>query len=468
MSFYGFHSLDFRLLGPLEVVGDGGLEVVIGTGRQRALLALLLLRANQLITSDRLVEELWGESPPATAQKMLHNQVSALRQTLGRNGRLETQGSAYRLNVRSGELDVDRFEELLASARDDLDSDPDAAAEKLSEALGLWRGPALSDLAYEQFAQAEIARLEERRWVAFEARVEAELALGRHADLVSELEAAVAEQPLREHLRGQLMLALYRCGRQADALEAYRSARRTLVEQVGLEPGAELRALQDAILAQDPALDPPREELPEPLEGGSPLLAGRDRELAELTALLGRAEDGHGGVVLVHGPRGIGKTRLAAELAREALRRRIPVLYAGASTAPADGKAVVQSAQESDRPKLLVLDDADPELLECAAAAMHRRKPTLGRRAPAGLCPTGCVRRSADAVARAGPARRRCRRRDCTPLPAPRRTSAAGRGAFRRDRRRAVGGAPGGGRMGPRTRSARGRGKRRPRRPRAR
>jgi DNA-binding SARP family transcriptional activator len=170
--------LDFRLLGPLEVVGDSGLALQIGTGRQRALLALLLLRANELVSSDRLVEELWGDSAPATAHKMLHNQVSALRQALGRNGRLETQGRAYRLNVWPGELDVDRFEELLASARADLDSDPDAAADKLREALGLWRGPALSDLAYEQFAQAEIARLEERRWVAFEARVEAELALG--------------------------------------------------------------------------------------------------------------------------------------------------------------------------------------------------------------------------------------------------------------------------------------------------
>ena len=181
---------------------------------------------------------------------MLHNQVSALRQVLGRNGRLETHGSAYRLNVNPGERDVDRFEELLASGRAELASDPGAAAEKLRQALALWRGAPLSDLAYEHFAQAEIARLEERRWAAFEARVEAELALGRHADLVSELEAAVAEQPLREHLHGQLMLALYRCGRQADALEAYRRARRTLVEEIGVEPGAELRALQDAILAR--------------------------------------------------------------------------------------------------------------------------------------------------------------------------------------------------------------------------
>jgi DNA-binding SARP family transcriptional activator len=240
------------LLGPLEVVSDGGLAVSIGAGRQRALLALLILQANELVPSDRLVEELWGETPPPTANKMLHNQVSGLRQALGRNGRLETRGSAYRLNVHPGERDVDRFEELFTSGRAQIEADPHVASEKLRQALELWRGPPLSDLSYERFAQTEIARLEERRWAAFEARVEAGLALGRPADLISELEAAVAEQPLREHLRGQLMLALYRCGRQAEALEAYRAARRTLVEEIGVEPGRELQALQDAILARGP------------------------------------------------------------------------------------------------------------------------------------------------------------------------------------------------------------------------
>jgi WD40 repeat protein/DNA-binding SARP family transcriptional activator len=373
--------LDFRLLGPLEVASDDGVALSIGSGRQRALLALLILHGNELVAIDRLVDELWGESPPPTAPNMLANQVSALRQALGRNGRLETRGSAYRLNVRPGELDVDRFDELVASGRSQLETDPDEAAEKLRRALELWRGPALSDLAYEPFVQTEIARLEERRWAAFEARVEAELALGRHAELVSELEGAVAEQPLREHLRGMLMLALYRCGRQAEALEAFRNARRTLVEEIGVEPGKELRALQDAILAQDPALDAPPGpgELPAALDGGSPILAGRDRELAELTGLLAEACEGRGGVVVVAGPHGIGKTRLAAELAREALQR-MAVVYTRASDAPGDALASVRRAQESRGPLLLIVDDADNagrELLDRAAAlgrdSEHRR-----------------------------------------------------------------------------------------------
>ena len=195
--------MDFRLLGPLEVVGDCGAALATGTGRQRALIGLLILRANELLESDRLVEQLWGESPPPTAHKMLHNQVSGLRQVLGRNGRLETHGSAYRLHVAPGERDVDRFEELVARRRAEMLTDPERAAEDLRQALGLWRGPPLADLAFESFAQAEIARLEERRSAAFEARIDTELALGRHADLVADLETAVAEQPLRERLHGR-------------------------------------------------------------------------------------------------------------------------------------------------------------------------------------------------------------------------------------------------------------------------
>ena len=205
----------------------------------------------------------------------------------------------------------------------------------------MWRGSPLSDLAYESFAQAEIARLEERRWAAFEAWPDAELAGGRHADLVGELEAAVKHQPLRERLHGQLMLALYRCGRQAEALEAYRRARATLVEEIGVEPGAELRALHEAILAQDPALASQT-----PAAAGSPVLAGRDDELAELMALLDT-----GGLALVSGPRGIGKTLLAEELARAAARRGMAVH----TTPPAAADAGV-----------LILDDAGSDVLDRA------------------------------------------------------------------------------------------------------
>jgi DNA-binding SARP family transcriptional activator/predicted ATPase len=249
--------LDFRLLGPLEVADDRGSEIAVRSGQQRAVLALLLLRANELVPSERLVEELWGESPPPTANKMLQNQMSGLRRALGHDGRIEAERGAYRLRVCEGELDVDRFEQLLDRGRAlAADNDPAAAAAAFRQALDLWRGEPLAEFAYEAFAQHEIARLEERRLVAFEERVGAELAVGRHADLVGELEAAVAAQPLRERLHAQLMIALYRCGRQAEALEAYRRARQTLVDEIGVEPGAELRSLHAAILAQDPALEP--------------------------------------------------------------------------------------------------------------------------------------------------------------------------------------------------------------------
>jgi hypothetical protein len=300
---------------------------------------------------------------------MLHNQVSPLRQVLGKAGRIETHGSAYRLTIGPDERDVDRFEALVARERAQIGIDPEGAADDLREALGLWRGAPLADLAFESFAQTEIVRLEERRSAAFEAGVDAELALGRHTDLIAELEAAVAQQPLRERRYGQLMLGLYRCGRQAEALDVYRRARATLVEEIGVEPGAELRALQEAILAQDPTLDAPpgRPDLPVGLEGGSPVLAGRDDELGELVALVADACKGRGGLVFVSGPRGIGKTRLAAELAREARRRRMAVLYAGA----ADPLAAVSEAGDGRQATLLIVDNADDashEVLERVAA----------------------------------------------------------------------------------------------------
>jgi DNA-binding SARP family transcriptional activator len=246
--------VEFGVLGPLQVVTDGG-AVALGRGRQRAVLAMLLLHANEVVSGDRLIDALWGESPPRTAAAALQNQVSSLRKLLGA-GRLETRAPGYVLRVDRGELDLERFEDLFTEARGDRKiGDHASAAEKLRAALALWRGPAFADFAYEPFAQAEIARLEELRLVAFEERVDADLDQGRDAELVGELEAAISDNPLRERLRRQLMLALYRCGRQADALEVYRETSRVLDEELGIAPSPALRRLEAAILNQEQALE---------------------------------------------------------------------------------------------------------------------------------------------------------------------------------------------------------------------
>ena len=207
------------------------------------------------------------------------------------------------------------------------DGDPGHAARALRDGEGLWRGRPLADLEFEPFARLDVERLEELHLVAREERIDAELALGRHRALIAELEALVAEHPLRERLRAQLLLALYRCGRQADALDAYRVARSALVEQIGVEPGPELRALHAAILRQDATLMPPAPAaLPRELETTSPLF-GRDEELARLRDAWERACAGEGGVALISGAAGIGRTRLAAELAGDLQREGVPVLY---------------------------------------------------------------------------------------------------------------------------------------------
>src|SRR5262245_18872183 len=232
--------MEFRILGPLEV-RDGEEPVAIGGGRQRALLAILLLRPNEAVCNDTLIDELWHGEPPETARKAIQVHVSGLRKVLGED-RIVTQAPGYRLRVEPGELDLDRFESMRAKD----------GVEGLREALGLWRGPALDDFAYEPFAQAERARLEELKLLTTEQRIEGDLALGRHADLVPELERLVADEPLRERLRAQLMLALYRCGRQADALETYQAGRRALVEELGIDPGRALQELERDILRQEP------------------------------------------------------------------------------------------------------------------------------------------------------------------------------------------------------------------------
>jgi YVTN family beta-propeller protein len=251
--------MEFRALGPLEVVDDGRV-LQLGSGRQLALVALLLLHANESVSVDRIVDELWGDARPPTAAKIVRNNVSLLRKELG--DRLLTRPPGYLLVVEDGELDSARLERAIESGQ----------LGDLNEALALWRGAPLSQFAYEPFAQHEIARLEELRLTAIEARIEAELDLGRHRALIPELETLVQQHPLREGLRAQLMLALYRSGRQADALEAYRGARTALNDELGIEPGPELRALERRILNQDESLrDVPTED-----EGAS---KGRRRPL---------------------------------------------------------------------------------------------------------------------------------------------------------------------------------------------
>jgi predicted ATPase/DNA-binding SARP family transcriptional activator len=302
---------DFRLLGPLEVARDGR-ALAIGGARQRALLALLLLHANELVPRERLIDGLWGEEPPETAPNALQVAVHALRKLLGRE-RIVTRGQGYLLRVEPGELDLERFERLVERARAE---GPAAAAETLREALALWRGRALGDLADPPFAWAERERLDELRLAALEQRLEADLALGRHAELVAELEALSGEHPYRERLRQLLMLALYRTGRQAEALEVYQQARRTLVDDLGIDPTPELQELERAILRHDPALavpaPRPKTNVPAPL---TPLV-GRQLELTAVTALM-RSNDLR--LLTLTGPGGIGKTRLAVHAALELL-----------------------------------------------------------------------------------------------------------------------------------------------------
>src|SRR5215208_1916315 len=255
------HSrIDFRILGPLEVVREAH-ALPLGTPKQRALLGFLLLHTNESVSRDRLVDELWGEAAPATVNAALSGYLTKLRRALA-NGDdesvLATRAPGYVLQVEPDSLDAVVFERLIEEGRAALArGEAVEAATRLRDALSLWRGPALADLAYEPFAQQEIRRLEELRVEALEERVEADLALGRHDSLVPELEALVAEHPYRERLRAQLILALYRCGRQADALAAYQAARRTLDEELGLEPGRRLQELEQAILQHDPAIEAP-------------------------------------------------------------------------------------------------------------------------------------------------------------------------------------------------------------------
>ena len=293
--------MEFLLLGPLEVVGDDGAPIPLGGRRRRALLALLLLSPNEAISTDRLIEGIWGESPPPSAGGALQVHVHALRKALGAD-RVVTRPPGYLVRVEADELDLARFERLLAEGRH-------------AEALALWRGPALADIAYEPFAFGEAARLENARLTALEARVEADLEAGRHDALTAELEALAAAHPHRERLQAHRMLALYRSGRQADALAAYRETRATL-DELGIEPSAALRSLEQQMLRQDPGLDlaaapvtaPPTDVLP---ADPTPLV-GRELEVGAVLALLDRPDTR---LVTLTGPGGTGKTRLALAVA---------------------------------------------------------------------------------------------------------------------------------------------------------
>ena len=316
-------GFQFRVLGPLEVWLDGSV-VGIGGVRQRALLAMLLLNANRVVSRDRLIDELLPNTPADRADQNLRVHISRLRASLSANGggpRLAARAPGYLLTVNPGELDLQVFEELLAQGRRaSAERDFELAARLLREAEGLWRGRPLADLEFEPFARIEVERLEELRLETLEERIDAELALGEHAKLCAELESLVAEHSLRERLQSQLMLALYRAGRQSDALAVYRDASELLRDHLGLEPSRALRDIELAILRQDPSLDGmPR--TPPPGVGSLPLAAtpfvGRTRELAEVTALLRTADTR---LLTLTGAGGSGKTRLALRIAEARTR----------------------------------------------------------------------------------------------------------------------------------------------------
>jgi DNA-binding SARP family transcriptional activator len=335
--------MEFRVLGPLEVREKNGESLALGGQRQRGLLAILLLHANQVVSTDRLIDELWGEEAPDTARKALQVHISQLRKVLEPERAsadcqlLVTRSPGYLLQVEADKFDLGRFERLAAEGREALaEGDHELAALRLREALSLWRGPPLAEFAYADFAQREITRLKELRLAALEDRFQADLERGRHAELIGELERLIAEEPLRERLRAQVMLALYRSGRQAEALEAYRDARRTLTEELGIEPGRELKELEARILEQDPSLEGPilskRES--QPLVAETPIAAalsesfvGRERELGEFSSALDGAFAGRMSLLLIAGEPGIGKSRLADEASALAQGRGARILW---------------------------------------------------------------------------------------------------------------------------------------------
>jgi predicted ATPase/DNA-binding SARP family transcriptional activator len=427
--------VEFRILGSVEV-SDGGVVRDLGGLRERTLLARLLLAGGQVVSADRLADDLWAGRPPPHYMATLRVYVSRLRRALGSGaGAVATCPPGYRLVLADGELDAHRFEALMAAAAGDMTAGrPAAAAGRLREALALWRGPALSDVADFAFAQADAIRLEEARLSATEDRVEADLACGRHAALASELDGLVAAHPLRERLCGQRVLALYRCGRQADALQAYRDLRGRLADELGIDPNPALARLQQAILRQDPGLDwrpagpeagagdeagdaaraaqpapgalparppeppappePPQPAAPGWLPAETTSFIGRESELATIEDLLGLSR-----LLTLTGPGGSGKTRLAlkagelaagrypggvwlVELAPVARPDLVPAAAASALGVREDpGRPLAETiaGHLRDSEALLILDNCE-HLLDAAAGlvtGLLRRCPSL-------------------------------------------------------------------------------------------
>lgn len=359
--------MEFRVLGPLEVLDDGR-PLDLGAPRQRALLAFLLFHANEVVSTDRLAEALWPDEIPRTAQKAIQVYVSALRRALGSAGeQLETRGPGYLLRVAPGELDLHEFERLLASARNE---EPGTRATTLREALALWRGAPLADFEYESFVQPESARLVELRQLALEGRIEAELELGAGPELVAELRALVTARPLQERPRALLMRALYRAGRQSEALDVFREGKQLLDEELGLDPGPELRELERAILRQDPALSeqPVAEEATRSIVAVAGSAGGLDLLLPLAEALVSRPVRRELVLARIVPVVELSLATAALDLARGDLGARGTRVRVAAfsSSSPADD--VLRLASKQDADLLLLSSRGDPLAGPFAAA----------------------------------------------------------------------------------------------------
>jgi predicted ATPase/DNA-binding SARP family transcriptional activator len=367
--------MQFQILGPVTVIDEAGASLPLGPPRQHALLAALLLHLGEPMPVDRLIGLLWGDVAPGSAATIVHGSVAGLRRTLepagtgGRGRLLVTQASGYALRVAAEQVDAARFERLVAEGRSQVADDPRRASGLLAQALSLWHGPALAGVDA-PFVAGAVHRLGEQRIEALEARAGADLALGRHADLVSELGELVEQHPLRERLWAQLMVALYRCGRQSDALAAYQAARCLLDEQLGILPGPELESMQHAVLQHHPSLDPPgaariqRPALPRPLGE----FVGRQRESGQLAELL----DGHR-LVSVVGAAGVGKSRLAVEVARSIAGRYPGGIWFVELSTLTTAELVPQAVADA----LGVRAEPGVRLADTVTAALARRKALL-------------------------------------------------------------------------------------------